>query len=110
MNGLGRMSYAGRTRRTGPPSSMGFRPGTGLGGGVGVIFLLVAVSLFSHFPVFLLGWVIVFAMLPILGSLARSIALLLEGWVSAAPAASRIARRRNSCGCLRCTGRSILPV
>ena len=87
MNGLGRMSYAGRTRRTGPPSSMGFRPGMGLGGRVGVIFLLVAVSLFSHFPVFLLGWVIVFAMLPILGSLARSIALLLERRTSATPVA-----------------------
>src|SRR5919199_2020395 len=91
MKGLGRIGYAGRTRRTGPHPSMGFgsrfRPGTGLGAGVGVIFLLVVVSLFSHFPVFLVAWVIVFAMLPILGTLARSIALLLERRASAAPAA-----------------------
>jgi hypothetical protein len=89
MNGWGRMGYAGRTRQTGPHPSMDFslpfRPGMRLGGGV--IFLLVAVSLFSHFPVFLFGWVIIFAMLPVLGSLARSIALLLERQASTTPAA-----------------------
>jgi hypothetical protein len=89
MNGLGRMGYAGRTRRTGPHPSMGFRPpvrpGMRLGGGV--IFLLVAVSLFSHFPVFLFGWMMIFALLPILVFSARSVALLLERRASAAPAA-----------------------
>ena len=86
MNGLGRMGYAGRKRAHpsvgfGPP----FGPRTGLGG-AGVIFLLVAVSLFSHFPVFLLGWMVLFVLLPILGSSARRITLLLDRRVTTPPA------------------------
>ena len=79
MNGLDNMGYAVRKRRTGP--SAGFAPpfGPRMGmGGAGVIFLLVAVSLFSHFPVFLLGWMALFVLLPMLGSSTRRLALLLE--------------------------------
>ena len=79
MNGLDNMGYAVRKRRTGP--SAGFAPpfGPRMGmGGAGVIFLLVAVSLFSHIPVFLLGWMVLFVLLPMLGSTARRITLLLE--------------------------------
>jgi len=50
-----------------------------------VIFLLVAVSLFSHFPVFLLGWMVLFVLLPMLGSSARRIELLLERRASTVP-------------------------
>jgi hypothetical protein len=89
MNGLGRMGYAGRRRGTGSNPSVGidppFGPRTGLGG-AGVIFLLVAVSLFSHFPVFLLGWMVLFVLLPMLGSSARRITLLLERRTTTPPA------------------------
>ena len=56
MNGLGRMGYTGRIRRTGPSVGFAppFRPRMGAGR-AGVVFLLAAVSLFSHFPVFVLG-------------------------------------------------------
>ena len=88
MNGLGRMGYAGRKRGTGPHPSVGFGPPfvprTGLGG-AGVIFLLVAVSLFSHFPVFLLGWMVLFVLLPMLGPSARRISILLERRTSTVP-------------------------
>lgn len=48
-----------------------------------MIFLLVAVSLFSHFPVFLLGWIALFVLLPRLGFSSRRIAPLLERRASA---------------------------
>lgn len=83
MNGLG------RKRGTGPHPSVGFGPpfgpGTGLGR-AGVIFLLVAVSLFSHFPVFLLGGMVLFVLLPMLGSSARRLVFLLERRASTSPA------------------------
>src|SRR5436305_14524970 len=84
MNGLDRMGYAGRKRRTG--LSVGFTPpfGPRMGlRGTGVLFLLIAVSLFSHFPVFLLGWIALFVLLPRLGSSTRRIAPLLERRASA---------------------------
>jgi hypothetical protein len=39
----------------------------------------VVVSFFFHFPVFLLGWMFLFFLLPALGSSARRIPILLEG-------------------------------
>jgi hypothetical protein len=51
--------------------------------GAGVIFLLVAVSIFSHFPGILLGWMALFILLPMLGFSARRIAPLLERRASA---------------------------
>ncbi len=86
MSSLGRMGYAGRMRRTDPSVGFAppFRPRMG-GRGAGGIFLLVAVSLFSHFPVILLGWLTLFILLPMLGSSTKRIAPLLERWASAPP-------------------------
>src|SRR4051794_39561886 len=92
MNGLDMMGYAGRKRGTGPHPSVGFGPPFGPRTGLrraGVILLLVAVSLFSHFPVFLLGWMVLFVLLPMLGSSARRITLLLERPATTPPAVSR---------------------
>lgn len=56
-----------------------FRPRAGLV--MGLLFLFLAVSLFSHFPPFLFffGWMIPFFLLPALGVFARSIADRSEG-------------------------------
>ena len=84
MDRLDRMGYVGRKRRAGPSAGFvpPFGPRMGLGG-AGVIFLLVAISLFSHFPVFLLGWIALFVLLPRLGSSTRRITPLLERRASA---------------------------
>jgi hypothetical protein len=80
MKSLHRMNYVGTKGRAGPSrgfgSSFGARMGSGMVAG---IFLFVVVSFFFHFPVFLLGWMFLFFLLPALGSSARRIPILLEG-------------------------------
>jgi hypothetical protein len=92
MDGLGSMGYAGsRKRRTGPHPSVGFclafSPRMGPRG-AGVILLLVVISFFSHFPAFLLGGMVLFVLLPMLGSLAEKMPILFERRVSTPPGVS----------------------
>ena len=81
MNNLDRMAYyAGRKRRTDP--SMRFAPSSGPRMGprvVGVFLLLVVISLFSHFPVFLFGGIVFFFLLPALVSSARRMEIFERG-------------------------------
>lgn len=81
MEGPGRMSYVGRGWRMGPPIRYAppFRRRVSPAA-MGVIFLLVAASLFSHpLPfVFFFGWMVPFLLVPVLGLSARGIARLLE--------------------------------
>jgi hypothetical protein len=92
MNGLGGMRYAGsRKRRTGSHPSVGFglASGSRMGPrGAGVILLLIIVSFFSHFPAFFLGGMVLFVLLPMLGSLAEKMPILSERRASAPPAVS----------------------
>src|SRR5215213_5379657 len=100
MNSLDRMGYAGRTRRTSP--AMGFAPSFGprMGPGVlGVVLLLVALSFFSHFPVFLFGGMVFFFLLPPLVSSARRIANFDRGF-SPPPGVSENRKEKELLGVL----------
>jgi hypothetical protein len=92
MDGLGSMGYGGsRKRRTNPHPSVGFGPAFSprMGPrGAGVILLLVVISFFSHFPAFLLGGMVLFVLLPMLGSLAEKMPILFERRVSTPPGVS----------------------
>jgi hypothetical protein len=88
MNNLDRMAYyAGRKRRTDP--SMRFAPSFGPRMGprvVGVFLVLVVISFFSDFPVFLFGGIVFYFLLPALVSSARRMEIFERG-SSSPPAA-----------------------